>query len=419
MAILRSCRCLNCITPPFMLRKLLESSDKDVQKAALDTLLASAQLRGERNVRNLFGASAVPNDGMRTIFDAGNSNNLQSAAMKRSEHGAPDGDDAINRAFDGLGKTRDFYKAVFKRDSIDGSGMRLNAFVHRGVKYNNAFWDGQEMVFGDGDGVIFTDFTRSLDVIAHELAHGVTQFTANLSYHNQPGALNESVSDVFGSLVKQWSLNQKAADADWVIGTEVFTPGIDADALRSLKAPGTAFDNQLFGKDPQPDHMDKYVRMSDTEEGDSGGVHINSGIPNRAFYLAATNIGGFAWEKPGNIWYEALKASTEMTQFQEFAETTYLKAGALYGAGGMEQKAVLSAWADVGIHVSVALTDGRGQLAAASGGADLMALTGQIAALSAQMQSLVNAVSALKPETKPATKTKTRTKTKAKAKAKR
>jgi Zn-dependent metalloprotease len=402
-----ACRCLNCITPPFILKKLLESSDEAVRKAALDTLLASAQLRGERNVRNLFGASTVPNDGMRTIFNAANSTNLQSAAMMRTENAAPASDASVNRTFDGLGKTRDFYKAVFNRNSIDGSGLRLNAFVHRGVKYNNAFWDGQEMVFGDGDGVIFTDFTLSLDVIAHELTHGVTQFTANLSYHNQSGALNESISDVFGSLVKQWSLNQKAAAADWVIGAEVFTPGIAADALRSMKAPGTAFDNQLFGKDPQPDHMSKYVQLPDTDDGDSGGVHINSGIPNRAFYLAATNIGGFAWEAPGHIWFESLKASTETTEFQEFADTTYLKAGALYGAGGVEQKAVLSAWADVGIRVSTALAAGGGQLAQAGSDADnLTALTGQIAALSAQVQTLVNAVSALKPETKTKAKTK-------------
>ena len=144
----------------------------------------------------------------------------------------------MNRAFDGLGSTRDFYNDVFDRDSLDGRGMRLNAYVHRGVAYNNAFWDGSEMVFGDGDGVLFTDFTKSLDVIAHELTHGVTEFTAGLDYHNQPGALNESISDVFGSLVKQWVRKETADQADWLIGAEVFTPAIGADALRSLKSPG-------------------------------------------------------------------------------------------------------------------------------------------------------------------------------------
>src|SRR5207302_4651253 len=141
--------------------------------------------------------------------------------------------------------------------------------------------------------------------------------------HNQQGALNESISDVFGSLVKQRSLGQTAETADWLIGAEVFTPGIEADALRSLKAPGTAYNNNLFGKDPQPDHMNKFVHKPDTQMGDWGGVHTNSGIPNKAFFLTATGIGGSAWEAPGHIWYEALKASGEMTDFQEFADTTY------------------------------------------------------------------------------------------------
>src|SRR5262249_55590064 len=156
--------------------------------------------------------------------------------LARSEDGAPSADESVNRAFDGLGKTREFYKTTFDRNSIDGNGMRLDGYVHRGRQYNNAFWDGREMVFGDGDGRLFTDFTKSLDVIGHELTHGVTEFTAGLEYHNQSGALNESISDVFGSLIKQWSLQQTAAQADWLIGAEVFTPGVEADALRSMKS---------------------------------------------------------------------------------------------------------------------------------------------------------------------------------------
>src|SRR5207302_5822793 len=134
---------------------------------------------------------------------------------------------SVNQAFDGLGDTRQFYLDVFQRDSIDGRGMRLDGYVHRGVKFNNAFWDGREMVFGDGDGQIFGDFTGSIDVIGHELTHGVTENTAALEYHDQPGALNESVSDVFGSLVKQWVRKQTADQADWLIGAEIFTPGVD------------------------------------------------------------------------------------------------------------------------------------------------------------------------------------------------
>jgi Zn-dependent metalloprotease len=344
---------LNCITPPYILNRLLDSENAAIRQAALDTLVTTARLRGQREVRGLIaGALATAGDGRRSIFDCRHGTRLPLARIVRSEDGDPVADTSVNQAFDGFGVTRDFYRQIFDRNSIDGNGMRLQGYVHRGERYNNAFWDGQQMVFGDGDGQVFTDFTGSLDVIAHELAHGVTEHTANLEYRTQSGALNESLSDVAGSIVKQWHLGQTADQADWLIGAEVFTPDIDADALRSMKAPGTAFDNKLFGKDPQPDHMDHYADLPDTDDGDYGGVHVNSGIPNKAFYLVATGIGGNAWEAPGHIWYESLQASTSTTQFQEFADTTYSKAGELYGQAGAEQQAVVDAWAGVGITVT-------------------------------------------------------------------
>ena len=371
-------RLLNCITPPHVLRKLLESDELDIREAALSTLLSNARLRGERAVRASFtGAVASPTSGRRTIFDCQNRTYLPSAVLARSEDGPESADTSVNRAFDGLGTTRQFYRDVHGRDSIDDRGMRLDGYVHRGRNYNNAFWDGQQMVFGDGDGKVFTDFTGSLDVIAHELAHGVTEHTARLEYHTQSGALNEHMSDVFGSLVKQWSCQQAAEEADWLIGSEIFTPEIEADALRSMKAPGTAYDNSLFGKDPQPAHMSEFVDLPDTEEGDNGGVHINSGIPNKAFYLTAVGIGGFAWEAPGHIWYETLKASSARTQFQDFADTTYFKAKELYGARSAEQQAVLAAWREVGIQIS-GLPAAAG---ARAGGDGLAAMTPRINSL--------------------------------------
>ena len=347
-------RC-NCITPPHILKHLMESSDEAVRQAALNTLVATARLRGEREVRGL-SFIAPPDSGRRSVFDCMHGVVLQAATLVRTEDGKASSDKSVNNAFDGLGRTRDFYKQIFNRNSIDDRGMRLNGYVHRGKKFNNAFWDGQEMVFGDGDGVIFTDFTGSLDVIGHELTHGVTENTAGLEYHNQSGALNESISDVFGSLVKQWTLNQKAGDADWLIGAEIFTPGTDADALRSMKAPGSAYNNDELGKDPQPDHMDNYQNLPDTDDGDSGGVHINSGIPNKAFYLTAVGIGGYAWETAGPIWYQALLASNATTDFQGFADTTFQKAAQIYGTGSNEQQAVADAWNGVGISVSGNLT---------------------------------------------------------------
>jgi Zn-dependent metalloprotease len=394
------CRHVNCITPPHVLQKLMESAKPEVRQAALATLLSTERLRGERAIRGVMAAAfAAPSDGRRTVYNCRNSTNLAAARVARTEDGPASSDASVNRAFEGLGATRDFYLREFERNSIDGQGMRLDGYVHRGVRYNNAFWDGQQMVFGDGDGIIFTDFTGSLDVIGHELSHGVTEFTAGLEYHNQPGALNESMSDVFGSLVKQWHLGQTADQADWLIGPEIFTPNIGADALRSMKAPGTAYDSPDLGTDPQPDHMSKFVQLPDTDDGDWGGVHINSGIPNKAFYLAATAIGGKAWEAAGHVWYEALRASSVNTQFQEFADTTYIKAGLLYGTGSAVQRAVYDAWAGVGIRISgmVSITSevSPAALEAGDGAASLAALTARIEALTKEVQGLAAEVGRL------------------------
>ncbi|MGE2717264.1 M4 family metallopeptidase [Mycolicibacterium litorale] len=337
--------------PPHILDHLAESPDPAVREAARRTLVASAQLRGARSARSAPGADlATPTRGRRTIFDAQHRESLVDAELMRTETAPPSADPAVNQAFDGLGATRQFYAEVLHRDSIDGMGMRLDGYVHYGDQFNNAFWDGRHMVFGDGDSVMFTDFTASLDVIGHELTHGVTQMTAGLTYHNQPGALNESMSDVFGSLIKQWSLDQTAEEADWLIGAEIFTPSHAGDALRSMKDPGQAYDNPTMGKDPQPGHMTDFMVLPDTARGDWGGVHINSGIPNRAFHLAAVNIGGQAWKAPGHIWYEALKASSRTTDFQQFADTTAAKAAQLYGPDA--QDAVTDAWGQVGITVA-------------------------------------------------------------------
>jgi Zn-dependent metalloprotease len=299
--------CINCIMPPHILFKLLASADASLREIALSTLLATTRLRAERRVLSEFGF--IPNVAgakQRSIYDCKNRRVLDRSGLVRAENDGPAQDATVNRAYDGLGQTYDFFKAVYDRNSVDGHGMRLDGHVHFGRSYNNAFWNGRQMVFGDGDGRLFVDFTKSLDVIAHELTHGVTDFTAGLEYHNQSGALNESISDVFGSLVKQWSLRQTADQADWLIGADVFSPRIQGDALRSL-----------IGRDPQPSHMDNFEQLPDSEEGDWGGVHINSGIPNHAFYLVATTIGGNAWEAPGHIWYESLKASTPGTDFVE------------------------------------------------------------------------------------------------------
>jgi Zn-dependent metalloprotease len=273
----------------------------------------------------------------------------------RKEGDLPVSDVAVNEAYDGAGATYDLYLDSYQRDSIDDRGMAINSSVHYQVGYDNAFWNGQQMVYGDGDEDLpesqrlFNRFTIAVDVIGHELTHGVTQYEANLVYSYQSGALNESMSDVFGSLVKQRLLGQTADQADWIIGEGLFTPNVHGVGIRSMKAPGTAYDDPVLGKDPQPANMSGYVNTTS----DNGGVHINSGIPNHAFYVTAVEIGGNAWEKAGMIWYVTLRDKLSSTSdFQAAAQLTYETAADLYGANSLEQNAVMKGWSEVGIDVS-------------------------------------------------------------------
>ena len=237
---------------------------------------------------------------------------------------------------------------VFCRNSIDGRGMRIDSSVHYGRKFDNAFWNGSQMVYGDGDGDLFNRFTVSIDVIGHELTHGVTGTEANFDYEGEPGALNESFSDVFGSMVKQWKQNVTAENADWVIGEGLFTAKIKGRGIRSMKVPGTAYDDPVLGRDPQPAHMKDFYNGYD----DDGGVHINSGIPNRAFALAAIALGGFSWEKAGAIWYTALTERLRHTaDFATCAKATIAIAAEMFGKGKAEERAVVEAWKTVGVPV--------------------------------------------------------------------
>jgi Zn-dependent metalloprotease len=242
--------------------------------------------------------------------------------------------------------------------------MHLVSTVHYQQGYDNAFWNGEQMVYGDGDEDLpfderlFNRFTAAVDVIGHELTHGVTQFEAKLIYYEQSGALNESFSDVFGSLVKQRIRAQTADVADWLIGEGLFTSNVAGKAIRSMKDPGSAYDDPVLGKDPQPGHMKKYVKTT----ADNGGVHINSGIPNRAFYLTAVEIGGYAWEKAGRIWYVTLRDKLKPdSDFRDAARMTFSVAGKLYGKDSPEQKAVRKGWKGVGINVADASAKTRKQ----------------------------------------------------------
>ncbi len=323
--------------PPYLLERLAGAGGRPAD-ACRHTLEIDAALRQARAtagprapVKSADGAAWV-------VHTAGNSEELPGRAVRSA--GEPDsGDEAVDECAAGLVASLAL-STDLGRDSYDGKGAGVVATVHYGRDYVNAFWDGTQLVFGDGDGEVFARFTKALDVVAHEFGHAVTQYAAGLVYEDQPGALNESLSDVFAACVKQRLEKQTAGEADWLIGEGLFLPKVKARALRDMAEPGTAYDDPELGKDPQVGHMDDFV----TTEDDNGGVHLNSGIPNKAFHLAATAIGGMTWEGAGRIWWQAWTDSglRPDTDFAGFAAVTI-------EAAGDHVDAVRKAWADVGV----------------------------------------------------------------------
>jgi len=334
-----ACTCF--IVPPKMLRKLADdAATEEERNRLLDQVEISAHLRGQRSVaplRTAFVASIGEKN--RDVFDAHNKSTLP-GKLVLEEGGKPSSDQAVNQAYDGAGTTYDFYHEVLQRNSVDNKGLRLDSTVHYQKQYNNAFWNGQQMVYGDGDGKLFLGFTGALDVIAHELTHGVTQYAVpgGLVYDGQSGALNESISDVFGSVVKQWHLKQSVDQADWLIGAGIMAPSV-GKALRSMADPGNK--DLTWSGDDQPKDMSGYV--------DGGDVHTNSGIPNHAFYAAAIALKGNSWDKAGPIWYKALPLLTPNATFADMAKATMQAATLLYGDGSAEVNAVQAAWKVVGV----------------------------------------------------------------------
>lgn len=312
--VLRQHTCFGKCTCQFIPPIVTSNLSKSGVEAARTSSLESQRQRNRRKQKDIsvsLLAATQTGDSLRQVYDC-QSKWVQRVQLVRSEGAAAVTDPVANQVYDSVGIVRDFFKTVLGRNSIDNLGLNLVLNVHFGKKYMNAFWDGDEMTFGDGDGKIFTNFAQSLDVIAHELAHGVTQFTANLEYKNQSGALNESFSDVFGTAITQFAKGETAETADWLIGDEIMGPELYGEALRSMKEPGTAYDNSLMGKDPQPAHMKDYYAGAE----DNGGVHINSGIPNKAFYLTAMDIGT---DKAIQIWYAGLLRMSATADFNTAA----------------------------------------------------------------------------------------------------
>jgi Zn-dependent metalloprotease len=352
------------IIPAHLYNNLLEKGtdeQKSFAHSALHSMVSFAEdkaafvaglIAGDAHESFIFGKKDTkPAAVKRSLYDAQQKMQLP-GKLVRKEGDPSKGDVGVDEAYDGSGKTWDFFHKVFNRNSIDNKGMELVSTVHFGRNFANAFWDGKQMTYGDGDGKIFNRFTSVLDVVGHEISHGITERTAGLVYQDQPGALNEHFSDVFGALIKQYDRKQLAKDADWLIGEGLFTSRVEGRALRDMLNPGTAYDDERIGSDSQPNHMDRYVKTSS----DNGGVHINSGIPNRAFATTAINLGGNSWDKAGQIWFKVLTSKLKSkSQFQDCVNATVEVAGELYGSKSVEQLSVVDGWKTVGLTPSVKL----------------------------------------------------------------
>jgi Zn-dependent metalloprotease len=310
---------------PIQLEKTIETKVLQILKLTLTTK-QYADIESKIKATATIGLS-------RRIFDARNNTSLP-GNLVRSEGDAPSTDALANQIYDHLGTVHTFMKEVFARDiAKDANG--LIATIHYGKKYNNAFWNGTQLTIGDADGKSFKEgaFT-SLQVVASELCHAVTQKTSQLNYQGQSGGMNTSFSDVCAVLIEQWMKQQTVEEASWLLLPGAFVEG--SMALRSVKEPANA---NVAVK--QLESVKQFSEQADP--------HISSGIPDKAFYELAKRLKGHAWEKPAKIWYEAYLTLHEKSTFQDLADAMVNVATRLYGASSAEREAVVQGWAAVGI----------------------------------------------------------------------
>ena len=365
------CECysspINCILPPEMVKNIKVKGGKKERRWAEELEVEADRYRSLRS-RSIPTSAFKPvpkvKDGdkgskIREVYDVQQPNSFRKEGDPKC--GNPD----VDAAFEFAGAVYDFFFDQFRRDSLDGKGFkmvaRVNYRIHPKKPYPNAQWDltDKEMKYGEGclkkdkerygEGYgIYNSFSRDLSISAHEHAHGIIQFSGGLEYHSQAGALNESIADVFASMVVQYAGKKNVHEASWLIGENVFHKQnrnyVSGMALRSLKAPGQAYDHKVMGKDIQPFHMDAY----DPDRG----PHVNSGIPNHAFYLLAIQLGGYSWEKAGRIWYNSLeKADNPLIRFDEWANLTVQEAIGLFGSESEEALLTRRAWKLVGLNI--------------------------------------------------------------------
>lgn len=298
-----------------------------------------------------------------TVYDARRSD-LLPGMLARAWGDPPTGDPAVDDAYDILVRTAAFFHDVFGRRSIDNRGTPLTAVVHYGAGFGNTFWNGNRIIIGDGDDLVFRRFSVAPEVVVAELCNMMPEI-ARLGGDGQRGALGASLRDVFGLLVRHHAYGETAEDASWIIGEGLLLPGVDGEGLRSFRLPGTAYDDPILGSDPQAAHMDEYDEYRDAcgdeqrAEIREQAVHRNSGIPSRAFYRAAVALGGHAWECAGDVWYRtltqpggggppgAVPGPEPYGSFAAFAERSVAVADRRYGS--VATRIVRQAWTDVGV----------------------------------------------------------------------
>lgn len=346
---------IHCIIPPYITEHLAQSGDPQIRDRAVASLAAAQQIRGYRGAanpqRSLMPSRSLNQRKHRKVYDAQRSRQLPGQLI-RAEGDAPVLDEAVNEAYDFTGDAYDFYEQVFDRNSLDDNGMTMISSVHI-EQGGHAFWYDEHLQMGFGDDMegVFRRMTCSLDVVGHEFTHGVQAFTSNLLYYGQSGALNEHFSDVFGILIRQWRNRETAAEANWLIGAEIWLPAEEPAirrGIRDMENPGTAYDDpHLGGPDPQPAHISDLY----TGPRHHGGTHINSGIPNRAFVLTAKALGGYAWNIAGQIWYKTMLTLSSNSQFVDCARKTVQVAATDYGTEIAQT--VRAGWEEVGITVSL------------------------------------------------------------------
>jgi hypothetical protein len=271
----------------------------------------------------------------------------------RKEGDAPVADAVANTVYDNLGKVYDFFFNIYGRNSVDNKGLPLTAVIHYGKNYENIFWDGRRIVIGDG-GEYFKEF-HDLDFITTDFTYAINQYESQLEYWGQSGSLITASGHIFGSLVKQYYNNQTVQEASWLIGENTLTKKGIARGIYSLSDPGTAFfEHPVLGSDTRKAHVrDMEIPKEISAVNDNGNIHENCGIPGRAFYLAASMIEGYAWEKAGKVWYEAFlsKDLSKAPTFLEFARITVDAANRLYTKDSLPSLAFRRAWELVGIDV--------------------------------------------------------------------